>query len=190
MSIASGFNATVEFLTQRPAWQLKLAGLVLSIVLACAFLNHWENSWRDDGAQTVRDSLSASTALRLHHQKDAIAARIDTQTVTLTKTLHRVDTLWADLPLDPVTHLDSVRVFDALPVLRRATDSAIASCSEFQISCAEYRRVADSLDIARQMQIAALNARIAALTPSPPRRWLTWLEIGGAAYVGYRVGHR
>ena len=150
----------MTWLLSRPAWQLRIAGLVLAAGIALGWLHHWESSLRDDGAQTVRDSLASSTALRWHRTVDTLSRQADTQTVTLTRILRRTDTLLRQVPETIVTHADTVRAIQGLPALRLATDSAIRACSEYQSLFTRYRTACDSLHHADQAQIDGLNARI------------------------------
>lgn len=190
MTTAKIINAAFDWIADRTAMQWKLAGLIALVgVLAVGIARH-DATTRDEGAQAVRDALAASTAVRLHRQKDAIGRRIDTQTVRVTRSLARVDTLWKSLPETPTTPADTSAWMNALPVLRRTTDSAIAACSDFQLSCTEYRRVADSLETALRQTNDDLRRRLTAVQPSRFGRVLHWVEIGGAAYLGYRVGRR
>jgi hypothetical protein len=60
-----------------------------------------------------------------------------------------------------------------LPVFLRATDSATAACTEYQMSCEERGRIADSL-------IAALHRQVSLLEHAPqwkPPRWSAEADV-------------
>lgn len=190
MTFRDAFNRAADFAIHRPAWQYKLVTALLCSGLVLGWIHHWESSLRSDGKQELRDSLTAATALRWHAKKDSVADLLAREDPPLTRILHRTDTLLRQIPETIVTHEDTVRAIQGLPALRLATDSAIRACSEYQDWFARYRTMCDSLDYARQAQIAALKRQIDAVKPSRTRPIVTWIGILGAAYVGYRVGKR
>jgi hypothetical protein len=188
MNLPNAFNAAGDFVVSRSAWQVKLAALFIGVLVALAWLHHHDRDIRTSErldanlhAAMIRDTV-------LVERKVAVGARIDTLTKTVTRTTHRVDTLWAAVPETLVTRADTVHALDALPVLRRSTDSAITACSDFQISCSEYRRVADSLETTLRDENTILRKQVGLAHPSKFGIVVTWAAIIGAGYVGYRVG--
>lgn len=100
-------------------------------------------------------------------ERVAKADTVVTQTVTRYRTLH--DTLLLEM-----AHSDGhVPGLPHLPVFLRVSDSVAAACTEFQVDCAEYRRVTDSLVASLRRVIAVHETRA---DPSPPR-----FALSGAA---------
>lgn len=186
--IGRAFNRTVDAVIGAPSWAWRLAGYAVLAGLAFLLVHRHVAEARSDGAQAVRDSLAAVTAIRLHRQKDSLGIRIVRESVTVTRTVQHQDTLWKQLPESIATRADTVQVLNALPALRASSDSTVHACTELLDTCALFRRAADSLDVARQAQIAALERTIGTLRPS---KWSTvakWAEIGLAGYAGFRLG--
>lgn len=167
-------------------WRVGLYGLIAAVVLL--FVTRNVHEARDEGAQAVRDSLSAVTAVRLHRQKDSVGERVVRQSVVVTRTVRHQDTLWAQLPEKIVTRAETVQVLNALPSLREAADGTAKACTDLLNTCAAFRLMADSLDLARQAQIAGLQQRVKALQPRKSQTVLKWAQIGAALYVGFKVG--
>lgn len=190
MTVSKAFNATVDFALSRPAWQLRLTLYAVLALAAWGWLAHRDADNRDVGAQGVRDSVAEYTALRLHAQKNALAAVIAKKDPPLTRILRRTDTLLRQIPETIVTHDDTVRAIQGLPALRLATDSAIRACSDYQDWFAKYRTACDSLDDARRTEIRGLKHQLDAVKPSKTRTVVTWAAILAAGYVGFRAGRR
>lgn len=185
--LARLFNRAMDALIGAPRWVWRVV-LYSALGLAAFLLVHGRiSAARDEGAQAMRDSVGAVTAVRLHRQKDSLGVRVVRQTVTVTRTVRHQDTLWRQLPESIATHADTVQVLNAIPALRQAADSTAHACTELVTACSDFHRVADSLDLARQAQIAAMQRTIDRQRPGKFSTVLKWVEIGGAFYLGWRL---
>ena len=90
-----------------------------------------------------RDSIAAAVAIRLHRQADSLARVYRTDTVRLTRTRWRTDTLLAGR--DTLLHRDTVRVY--VEAERKACDAVIATC-EARLAVSESLRRNDSTALA------------------------------------------
>ena len=77
MTVRDGFNRSVDAMLGLPRVYYTLAlGLVVLLAGSC-WLRSRDNGLREDGAQTVRDSLAATVSLHLHHKVDSAKVRAD-----------------------------------------------------------------------------------------------------------------
>jgi hypothetical protein len=126
----------------------------------------------------------------LVERKAQVAAKLDTLTRTVTRTTHRVDTLWAAVPETLTTRADTVKALDALPVLRLSTDSAIKACSDFQLTCAAYRHVTDSLITVLRDQNDIVRRHLGIERPGKLSVVREWAIRAGIAFLSFKVGQR
>lgn len=166
--------------------------LFVSACLALAFLTRRDDGLRDEGRQAIRDSLGAVTALRLHRKIDAIGERVVGQSTTVTRTVHRLDTLWKQLPESLITRTDTVKVLDALPAIRAASDSSAHACMELVVTCAELRVASDSLVRANLAVMADRDQwrRKAQHQSSRFATVLRWTERAGLVCLGMSIANR
>jgi hypothetical protein len=185
MNLPNAFNAAGDFVVSRSAWQVKLAALFVGVLVALAWLHHHD---RD-----IRTSERAIVAMQ-HNQARESAAVETLKVVTLqvvhdsvrvVRTLHRVDSLWRDVPETLATRADTLQALQQLPVLRLATDSAIHACSETQTLFFRYRTACDSQASALRDQRDGWKGRFENEHPSKVRRVLT---AGAFVVGGFLVG--
>ena len=92
--------------------------------------------------------------------------------------------------MELTTPADTLLAISMLPVLRASTDSAIRSCREFQISCSDFRRVADSLLLVKDAEIATVTQLYATEHPSGLKRLWDRVKLPLGFVGGIVIGRR
>lgn len=76
MSVRDVFNQSIDFVLAN-ARAVRIGVIAAVAIAALVWLHNWKDAIRDDGAQAVRDSVAASTALRLHKKVESSKALAD-----------------------------------------------------------------------------------------------------------------
>jgi hypothetical protein len=185
MNIPSAFNASVDHVLARPAWQFKLAGFFVCAVVAVGWLHHHDRDIRtSERAVIAIQSAKARESAAVETLK-VVTLQVVHDSVRVVRTLHRVDSLWQAVPETLATRADTLQALQQLPVLRLATDSAIHACSETQTLFFRYRTACDSQASALRDQRDGWKGRFENEHPSKVRRVLT---AGAFVVGGFLVG--
>lgn len=180
---------------------MTLAGVfLLSSLSFCGLWQH-EVRGRQKAAieQGVRDSLARIDARRWQREAEiaraatgVAIAKADDRAVTVIRRVARIDTLWRSIPDTLRTAADTVKALDALPEVRRATDSLIVELQAEREARLEERAVTrDELrkKDARIFQLEEMKVPAPAKVSTRAKVERLLINLAVAA-VAYEIGRR
>jgi hypothetical protein len=169
------------FVAALPTLELFAAGLCLVALLGWGWLHEHDQHVLETAALTAKLKAAESRDVTWTKQLALVDTVVRHDSVRVTRTTARVDTLWRQVPETLVTRADTVKALNALPELRLRTDSAIAACSEYQSAFYRYRTACDSLQGAKNEEIAILKKQLGLAEPGKYHSVLTGGKFVGTA---------
>lgn len=184
-------NAVVNAWKDSSGFERRLYGWMIAFVLILTFGKCAASSIRrsgySDGANSVRDSLSAVTVLRWHHAVDSAKAEIVHDTVSIARTIRHTDSLLVQVPETVTTPADTVRIVEAFPILRAQYDTLKRSCMDLGLQAIRLGSACDSVQQALTRDRDGWKRR----AQKNGSHWYTTpLRVGlflGGVYVGAKV---
>ena len=162
------------------------------LVISAAIAGVREHDMRIRREALLTDQMRRSAVDAAYWQQQAASAttKVLHDSITVSKTVHRLDTLWREIPAAIITHADTVRVIESLPAIRSAVDSEVRACTELQSSCAAMRVTKDSVIafVTRQRDLYhdALEAERPTAVASLWHKSLPFVALAAGWWIGSR----